>query len=53
MTYSATVLNGIGRTPLGLPENVKMRVVATAGLGSTQPHDLQWNGEAYVNAAYG
>jgi hypothetical protein len=49
----ADIKGGIGRTTLRLPDGVGVRVAAQTGLGSTDSHQLQWNGEAYVNAAYG
>ena len=49
----ADIKGGIGRTSLRLPDDFGVRVEAQTGLGSTSSHKLQWNGEAYVNAAYG
>ena len=49
----ANVKGGIGHTTLRLPDNVGVRVETQTGLGSTHAPKLQWNGEAYVNAAYG
>lgn len=52
-SLQANIKGGIGRTALRLPDDVGVRVEAQTGLGSTSSHKLRWNGEAYVNAAYG
>jgi hypothetical protein len=46
------VQGGIGNVTLHLPQNAGVRI-ETAVIGSVQSGDLTWNGEAYVNAAYG
>ena len=50
---NAFIKTGIGDAVLHLPGNVGVRVHPTVSMGSTHPHGLTWDGEAYVNAAWG
>jgi hypothetical protein len=49
----AFIKAGIGDTLLRLPQNTGVRVQSAVSFGSTHPHGLTWDGEAYTNALYG
>jgi hypothetical protein len=51
-SVSGQVQGGIGRVAIRLPQDIGVRV-ETAVIGKVEVGALTWNGEAYVNAAYG
>jgi hypothetical protein len=52
-SLEASIKAGIGDTVLRLPDDVGVRVKSTVSLGSVQPHELTWDGQAYTNSLYG
>jgi hypothetical protein len=50
---SAEIHGGVGKATIRLPRDVGVHVVAQGGLGTINAHDLQRQGDAYVNDMYG
>lgn len=52
-SFTATIHSGVGDLTVRLPDSVGVRVTADNGLGQVSAGNLHWNGDAYVNDAYG
>lgn len=50
---SAQIHGGVGKAIVRLPRDVGVHVIARGGLGAINAHDLQKEGDAYVNELYG
>jgi len=50
---SAQIHGGVGKATVRLPRDIGVHVIAHGGLGAINAHDLQKEGDAYVNELYG